>query len=173
MPGRPLPPLDPHCPHGHLQTGQHLPCLTQQLQLTKGSLRLLAGVIAHSAPGAQQDGERGAPRGSRRESGQGGQPGSLCGRNQRTGGQTHRCAGSSLSGRPSAEAHTGQAAHVPDVRAQVAKCGSPNSLPQGFNQRLPRSAGAKLKRKEQWHEREERTVSECLMAASSVKLLKK
>ena len=100
MPGRPLPPLDPHCPHAHLQTGQHLPCLTQQLQLTKGSLRLLAGVTAHSAPGAQQDGERGAPRGSRRESGQGGQPGSLCGRNQRTGGQTHGNAGSSLSRRP-------------------------------------------------------------------------
>lgn len=101
MPGRPHPPLDSHCPQSHLQTGQHPPRLTQQLPLTKGSLRLLAGVTAHSAPGAQQDGERGAPRGSRRESGQGGQPGSLCGRNQRTGGQTHGRAGSSLSGRPS------------------------------------------------------------------------
>ena len=73
---------------------------------------------------------------------------------------------------PGAEAHTGQAAHVPDVRAQVAECGSPNSLPQGFNHRLPRSAGAKLKREERWPEREERTVSECLTAASSAKLLK-
>lgn len=77
-------------------------------------------------------------------------------------------AGSSLSGWPSLRTPV-QNPHRPHTsptgRLKWPSVGSPNSLPQGFNKRLPRSAGAKQKRKERRHEGEEKTVSGCLMAA--------
>lgn len=67
-------------------------------------------------------------------------------------------AGSSLSGWPSLRTpvrnphrpHTS-----PTGQLKWPSLGSSNSLPQGFNKRLPRSAGAKQKRKERWHETED------------------